>query len=209
MPALAHAPHCTPHLRLVPAGSAPPAACVAELLARARDEERQGHRAAARATLEQVFHTLGHADAAREHAASVARWIARSYQADGDSDAALDCLELALAIAEAWGDGSAAGHAINGQAIVHWQTGRLDGAERLYLLARTRALREGDAMLAAMTAQNLGVIAQARGDYDVAQRHYEMSLAEYRVLGHTHYIVVTLNNLGRLHTVRGDWDAAE
>jgi hypothetical protein len=135
--------------------------------------------------------------------------VARTYQMDGDADAALDCLEAALAVAEAWGDEAAAGHAVNLQAIVHWQTGRLDDAERLYLLARTRALRAGDARLAAMTAQNLGVLANIRGDFEEAQRHYEASLAEYRTLGLTRDVAYGLNNLGLLHTACRQWDAAE
>ena len=214
MTALAHLPTATPHLRLMPPhngrpADAPPSLSVEELIARAQEEERQGRHAATRATFEQALYALSDQAAAREHASAIVRWIGRSHQIDGDPDAALDALTLAVEIAEAMGDGSAAGYAINVQAIVHWQTGRLDEAERLYLLARARAFQGGNAMLAAMTAQNLGVLAQARGDYEVAQRHYELSLAEYRVLGLTHEIAVALNNLGRLHTARAHWDAAE
>ncbi len=209
MSALAHPAPRPAHLRLVPAHADALQTRVAELVARGQEAERQGHRAAARASFEQALHALDDAATAREHASAIVRMIARTCQMDSEPDAALDCLELALAIAEAWADGTGIGHAINGQAIVNWQTGRLDEAERLYLLARTRALQSGDAKLAAMTAQNLGVLANARGDYEVAQRHYERSLAEYRVLGLTHDVAVALNNLGRLHTARGQWKAAE
>jgi putative nucleotidyltransferase with HDIG domain len=208
-------PRRPPHLRIVPpvardgVPAVPAGATAAELIATAQAEERNGRRGAAREAYEQALYRLADADEARAHASSAVRWIARTYQMDGDADAALDCLEAALAVAEAWGDEAAAGHAVNLQAIVHWQTGRLDDAERLYLLARTRALRAGDARLAAMTAQNLGVLANIRGDFEEAQRHYEASLAEYRTLGLTRDVAYGLNNLGLLHTACRQWDAAE
>ncbi len=208
MSALAYAPHHATHLRLV-RPDADPSEDVAELIARAQDEERNGRRDVARTMYEHALRLLRDPADVRQHASAVARWIARCYLTDGDADAAVDCMELALAIAEAHDDASSVGYAINVQAVAHWQTGRLDEAERLYLTARARALQGGDAKLAAMTAQNLGVLANARGDYDVAARHYAMSLAEYRVLGLTHDVAVALNNLGRLHTVRGQWDSAE
>ena len=207
MSALPYVPNHPLHLRLVPPDAARPTVRVTDLIAQAQEEERQGRRAAARATFERALRALDNPDAAREHASAIVRWISRTYEAEPAT--ALDCLELALAIAEAHGDVSAVGHAVNGQAILHWRTGRLDEAERLCLLARTRALQSGDAKLAAMTAQNLGVLANIRGDHESARRHYELSLAEYRALGLTRDVAAALNNLGRLHTACGEWTAAE
>ncbi len=138
--------------------------------------------------------------ATARQAGAILREIARAHHAEGDGDAALDCIEAAIAVAEAWADEAAAGHALNVQAVVYWQRGNLDEAERLYMTARTRALRAGDAKLAAMTAQNLGVLANIRGEYSVAQRHYEASLEEYRSLGLAEDVSYALNNLGLLHT---------
>jgi diguanylate cyclase (GGDEF)-like protein/putative nucleotidyltransferase with HDIG domain len=95
------------------------------------------------------------------------------------------------------------------QAIVRWQSGDLDEAERLYLKARARAVRAGDAKLAAMTSQNLGVIATVRGDHTEARRHYEDSLSEYRALGLPKDVSVALNNLGLLHSQAQRWPEAE
>jgi hypothetical protein len=90
----------------------------------------------------------------RGHARDVGHpaWIARTHLDDADYAAAWDCLEAAVAVADATpGDVAAAGHATNVQAVVPLAAGRLDEAERLYLNARTAALQAGDAKLAAMT----------------------------------------------------------
>ncbi|MCE2902296.1 MAG: diguanylate cyclase [Gemmatimonas sp.] len=178
------------------------------LLEEGQAAERRGQRAEARALYEQALGSLRtEADGART--STILRWIARTYVGDAQMDAALDCLNAAVAIAEACGDEGAAGSAINIQAVVHWQLGDLDEAERLYLTARTRALRAGDAKLAAMTAQNLGVIANVRGELTEARQHYEASLEEYRALGSAKDMIGALNNLGLLHTHTQDWAAAE
>ena len=113
-----------------------------ELVALAQSEEKAGRRLAARQAYESALERLARPEEARE-SSDVLRWIARTYIADGDGIAALRCLDTALAVAEAWNDHAAAGHAFNVQAVVHWQTGDLDEAERLYLLARQRALNLG------------------------------------------------------------------
>jgi diguanylate cyclase (GGDEF)-like protein/putative nucleotidyltransferase with HDIG domain len=198
-----------PHLRIVPPGARDGAQGAAELIAHAQAEERHGRRGAARAAYEQALYRLADEGEAREYAPSLVRWVARTFQMEADAEAALDCVEAALAVAEAWGDEAAAGHALNLQAVVHWQTGGLDAAERLFLQARARALGAGDAKLAAMTAQNLGVLANTRGDFEEAHRHYSAALAEYRALGLTRDVAYALNNLGLLHTARRDWKEAE
>ena len=178
-----------------------------ELVAFAQEEERAGRRQTAREAYELALTKVAnHEDAMKM--SSVIRWIARTH-VDGDADAALDCLDAALAIAEAWGDDAAAGHAMNVQAVVSWQRGEMDDAERLYLLARSRAIRAGDAKLAAMTAQNLGVLANIRGDLAEAEQQYTASLAEYRSLGLTTDVCVALNNLGLLFILQKRWIEAE
>ncbi|BAH38072.1 MAG TPA: HDIG domain-containing protein [Gemmatimonas aurantiaca] len=179
-----------------------------ELVALAQREEKAGHRLAARNAYESALRQFTRPEDARE-TSDVLRWIARTYIADGDGAAALECLDAALTVAEAWHDHAAAGHAFNVQAVVHWQTGDLDEAERLYLLARQRALHAGDAKLAAMTAQNLGVLANIRGDFALAERQYRVSLDDYRSLGLMTDVCVALNNLGLLYIAQKRWEDAE
>jgi diguanylate cyclase (GGDEF)-like protein/putative nucleotidyltransferase with HDIG domain len=195
--------------RLADAPPAPvePASCEA-LLEAGQAAERQGQRAEARARYQEALGSL-RIEADGQRASMIMRWIARTHVGDAQMDAALECLGAAVAIANACGDEGAAGSAINIQAVVHWQLGDLDEAERLYLTARTCALRAGDAKLAAMTAQNLGVIANVRGDLAEARQHYEASLEEYRALGSAKDMIGALNNLGLLHTQAEDWAAAE
>ncbi|MDF1503709.1 diguanylate cyclase [Roseisolibacter sp. H3M3-2] len=176
-------------------------------LAEGHAAERAGQREQARACFERALFTMrAAADAAQ--ASATLRWIARTYLEEAEHEAAWDCLEAALAVAEAAGDGAACGHAVNIQAVVRWRQGDLDEAERLYLNARGRALQARDAKLAAMTAQNLGVLASIRGDRGVALQHYEASLSDYRALGLLRDVCVALNNLGLLHTLERRWEDA-
>src|SRR5581483_1188690 len=152
------------------------------LIQQAKLAEREGRRDDARMLYERGLYGLRRAgDGAT--ASSLLRWIARTYELDGDADAAMDCLDVALAVGELAGDATAIGHAINVKAAVLQQQGDLDRAEAFYLEARTHAIDAGDTGLAAMTAQNLGVIAMIRGDHEKTLRHYRTSLAEFRALG--------------------------
>lgn len=185
-----------------------PSETFSALFAVAQEEEKAGRRAIARATYEQALQAVRTADDASK-VSSIIRWIARTHLMDGDAESALDCLEAALAIAEANGDDAASGNAINLQGNVRWQLGDLDEAERLYLQARTRAIQAGDAKLAAMTAQNLGVLANIRGDYTTAEYQYRASLEDYRSLDLKTDISIALNNLGLLFTKLKRYDEAE
>jgi diguanylate cyclase (GGDEF)-like protein/putative nucleotidyltransferase with HDIG domain len=178
------------------------------LVAQGQEEERAGRREAARAAYERAMQQVrSTADAAQ--VSSVLRWIARTHHVDGNVAAARDCLDAALAMANLWHDDAAAGHAMNTQAVVCWQRGELDEAERLYLLARGRAVVACDLKLAAMTAQNLGVLANIRGDFEIAEAQYLASLAEYRSLGLTTDVCIALNNLGLLYIAQQRWAEAE
>ena len=177
------------------------------LLDEAQEAELQGRTGEARDLYELALRRL-HDAGSGARASDILRWIARSYRADGDLELALEYAEAALAVAEAHGDAGAAGHATNLQAIIHWQQGDLDEAERLYMLARERALEAGEAKLAAMTSQNLGVVANVRGDLEQAARHYEASLEAYRALGLATDVCVALNNLGLLYSQRHQWKEA-
>lgn len=180
----------------------------AALFAFAQEEEKAGRRASARSAYEQALLKAETSDESSK-ISSIIRWIARTHLMDGDSDAALECLEAALAIAETNNDDASAGNAINLQGNVAWQLGDLDEAERLYLVARSRAIRAGDAKLAAMTAQNLGVLANIRGDYTAAEHQYKASLEDYRSLNLRADISIALNNLGLLFTKLKRYDEAE
>jgi putative nucleotidyltransferase with HDIG domain len=179
-----------------------------ELVADGELAERSGRRAEAREHYELALRRVRNAADGRR-ACDVLRWIARTHQVDADFEAGLDCVEAARALAEAWGDDSGVGHAINIEAVMRWQQGDLDAAERLYQTARAHAQRAGDGGLTAITTLNLGVIANIRGDFDEARRLYEACLLEYRALGQTKNQCFALNNLGMLHTGQGRLGDAE
>jgi putative nucleotidyltransferase with HDIG domain len=177
------------------------------LIQQAQLAEREGRRDDARSLYERALYSLKRA-ADGKLASSLLRWIGRTYQFDADPEAALDCLEAAIAVAELVGDTGAVGHAVNIKAIVHQQQGDLDTAEALYLDARSHAIDGGETRLAAMTALNLGVISAVRGDHEKTLRYYRTSLAEFRTLGAPKEVLMGLNNMGKLCTDLERWDDA-
>ena len=112
------------------------------LIQQAQIAEREGRRDDARSLYERALYSLKRAQDGKI-ASSLLRWVGRTYQLDADADAALDCLEAAIAVAELTGDAAAIGHAINVQGNVHQQQGHLDQAEALYLEARSHAIDAG------------------------------------------------------------------
>lgn len=175
------------------------------LVQQAQLAEREGRRDDARSMYERALYSLKRVEDGKL-ASSLLRWIGRTYQAEADAEAALDCLEAALMVAQLAGDAAAMGHAVNIQAIVHQQQGNLDAAETLYADARTHAIAAGETRLAAMTALNLGVISAVRGDHEKTLRHYRTSLAEFRTLGAPKEVLMALNNMGKLCTDLERWD---
>ncbi len=170
--------------------------------------EREGRNEDARAVYERALGCL-EPGSGGANSSTLLRWIARAWQADARFDEALAVLEAAYASAEADGDERAIGHAQNLHAIIWWRQGGLDQARELYLLARERAQRHGDALLAAMTAQNLGVIASIRGEPDEALAYYDSALREYRQLAMYRDECIALNNRGLLQTRLGRWVEAQ
>jgi tetratricopeptide (TPR) repeat protein len=82
------------------------------LIQQAQLAEREGRRDDARSLYERALYSLKRA-ADGKLASSLLRWIGRTYQFDADPEAALDCLEAAIAVAELVGDTGAVGHAVN------------------------------------------------------------------------------------------------
>ena len=178
------------------------------LLEHASRAEREGHRAVARQFFEQVL-LAKPATLSPERVCAALLGAARTYQLDGQSDAALDCLEAAQVVAEINGAHAALGAVLNVRAVVQWQQGHLDEAERLYLTAQHHAEQGVDRRLVAMVAQNRGIIATVRGEFSRALVHYEASLDAYRALGQVPQLCGVLNNIGMVHTDLGQWADAE
>ena len=189
-------------------GDRGPSPAVAGYIEAARAAERVGQRNLARSHYEEALRALTSGDELPT-ATTILRWIAGSHFADANHAAAEDCVIAAIATAEAWGDDIAVGYAVNMLGMFRWQQGELDEAVVLYNDARERAVRTGDAKLAAITAQNLGVIANIRGDFTRALQFYQASLADYRVMGLVRDVCVALNNLGMVYTDTERWEEAE
>lgn len=180
---------------------------VDNLIQQAQLAEREGRRDDARSLFERALYSLKRGGDGKL-ASSLLRWIARTYLADGNRDAALDCVDAAIAVAELANDAASVGHALNVHAIVHHQYGDFDIAEAGFMEARSRAIESGETRLAAMTALNLGVIAMFRGDHEKTLRYYRTSLAEFRTLGAPKEVLQALNNMGMLCTDLERWEDA-
>jgi diguanylate cyclase (GGDEF)-like protein/putative nucleotidyltransferase with HDIG domain len=189
-------------------GDRGPSPAVAAHIENARGAERVGQRELARAYYEEALRALASGDELPT-ATTILRWIAGTHFADANHAAAEDCVAAAIATAEAWRDDIAVGYAVNMLGMFRWQQGELDAAVELYNDARERAIRTGDAKLAAVTAQNLGVIANIRGDFTRALQFYQASLADYRAMGLVRDVCVALNNLGMVYTDTERWEEAE
>jgi putative nucleotidyltransferase with HDIG domain len=111
-------------------------------------------------------------------------------------------------VAEASGAADALGAALNVRAVLEWQSGNLDQAEQLYLIAQQCAESADDRRLVAMVAQNRGIIATVRGEFSQALVHYRASLEAFRTLGQVTQLCGVLNNIGMVHTDLGEWEEA-
>jgi len=182
-------------------------AAVEALVEQAQQAERTGRRERSRQHYETALYLLGPGDGTA--AVAIIRRIIRSYVDDGQFDAAFDCCELALAIADALDDVDARAHARNLLAIAHLQRGDLDDAAREFSRALEIASTSGDERLTAMIAQNLGIIASLRGDLLAALDHYSASLITYRAAGLRDYVGPVLNNMGLVYTQLDRLDEAQ
>ena len=106
------------------------APAIASLIAEAEQLERQLRRDEARRRYEAALRLGPHPDP--RGAALLLRRVARTYVDEAQFEVALDCLDAAVACAEAGGDAAGAAQAVNLMAIVSQGMGRLDEAVALY-----------------------------------------------------------------------------
>ena len=83
------------------------------LLDAAKAAVMHGGLAEARALCDEVLRRLPRTGEAPALAAEALRVVARSFHAEGNTDAALDCLDAALAVCQAAGDEVGAGNSLN------------------------------------------------------------------------------------------------
>ncbi|MGH7678554.1 MAG: HD domain-containing phosphohydrolase [Gemmatimonadaceae bacterium] len=181
---------------------------VAALMEEAHRAAASGRRQLARQRYESALYLLRDASEAAT-SSTILRRIGRTYLDDGDVAAGMDCLEAALAIAEANHNPGQIAHTINVMAISYVQRGMLEEAEPLYREAGRMAQLADDERLVALVEQNLGVIAGMRGDVVKALRHHSTSIERFRSLGLREPLALQLNNLGMTYAALGRLDEAE
>ena len=193
-----------PHLRLLDAAAehGPARALIEE----ARTLDKLGKRADARVLYERALHGLEASSASI--ASMLLRWIASTYEVDADYQAAADCAEAAVAIAELSDDRNALGHALNVLAAARWREGDLELAREIFQDALQRGTST-DPRLQVDVTTNLGSLAKIQGDFREALRYYQDALTHGRRHSLLDNIVGTLNNLGIANMELGRLDAAE
>jgi putative nucleotidyltransferase with HDIG domain len=183
-------------------------ALVTALMEEAHRAAASGRREMARQRYESALYLLR--DRSESALASmILRRIGRTYLDDGDFSAGMDCLDVALAIAQANDNPGEIAHTINVKAISFWQRGSLAEGEQLYHEAARMAQVAGDEKLVAMIDQNLGVVASMRGDVATALRHHTASLEGYRKLGLQEDLGRQLSNIGLAYSGLGRYQEAE
>ncbi len=171
------------------------------LVEQGRKAKRRGRVDEACGFFEQALQGLE--STAAGHASSLIRWIAWAHAENGDSEAALDCLEVAVLIAETTDDTRGLASALNTRASTLFNLGELDEAESLFQRVLRLAEEMGDHKLQAMGDQNLGAIASIRGDLDIALKRFKSSLGMYESLKLGEYVGPLLSNIGLLQTDLG------
>lgn len=130
------------------------------------------------------------------------------YRQMGETEIAIEYLELARTVSELRGDRSRASRALNGLATLHHMHGELQAAEVYYLEARAVAQQVGDLRTTGNIDQNLGALAVVRGNSAGALEHYQSALESYRDIGHERGVAGVLNNMGPLYISLREFDSA-
>lgn len=181
---------------------------VLERIEAGRAAEMQGRHEEAREHYESALHALRGPVQSRL-AATIIRWIGRTYRPEGNFEAVLDCAEAALAISTASDDPAGTAHALNLLGGARQERGELEEAAELHRSAYRHAQAVGDYEIIAMTQMNLGVVANIQGNLHAARESYAAALDGFRATGNQSYMPFVLNNLGMLYTDLGRWDEAE
>ncbi len=190
------------------AATPPPHPDVERLIERGHDAERQARHGEARSYFERALRGLGHGGSPGT-AAELTRWIARTFIAESNFEAAEASLAASIEIALANRDLDGVASALNYRAIAAHHRGRLDEAIDTYTQARESAVAAGDRRLVAMIDNNLGAAEMIQGDAEAALGHFEAALATQRLEGDDYHAAETLNCLAMLYTDLERWDEAE
>ena len=177
----------------------------ADLLHRAREQERAGCTAEAKTSYNDAIAEAGRSGEWAIQAEALRRLGALQYF-HGQLHEAREACERSLVIASENGDSLLAAEALNARGIIEME-GNVEAARGLFL----RALELGGSSveLRARVEQNLGVLANMQGQLDEALLHYGCSLQAYREANNEHGCALAYHNLGMLSADREQWEDAE
>ena len=171
---------------------------LAESFAAATSHEMQGRWSEAVRVYERAYRiALGSGDADGLNDTIVR--LGHCLRQAGQTELALETLELAAEMAERRGDGVAAARSLNGIAILNQAAGDLNQAEANYARAFRLAESVGDRQRMGEAQINLGTLDNIRGNLEGAREHYLAGLEHVRAAGADRYCGHALNNLGMLH----------
>ena len=176
------------------------------VLEEAESLERAGYMEEARARAEAAVELAGE-QGDRETLARALRRLAVLRHHDGDAGAALALCRRSHEVARSIGSDLLAAEALNVEAGLEFEAGRIEEARRTYTLAA--ALGGEDAALRARVEQNLGILANIQGELEAASSHYRRSLDAYTAQDDPRGRGLVLHNLGMLQADRERWNEAD
>jgi putative nucleotidyltransferase with HDIG domain len=178
----------------------------AEWMGEAERLERSGSLAAA---IERYQHAVAAAERTGNSAvvARALRRLAVLRHHRGEEDAARRLCRRSFEVGRAVNDEVLAAEALNVEAGLAFESGRIAEARAIY----SQALQLGGHHqgLRARIEQNLGILANIQGDLEAAEAHYQRSLSAYVALGDDGGRGLVLHNLAMLHADREQWDDAD
>lgn len=178
------------------------------LIAEAASLLQRGRWEQALQTYERAFRNSFDSGGTTAHTLESVRRIGYAYFIAGDSEIALEYLELATHLATLHGDYSGLARALNGIATVHHSSGRTDQADNFYVEALAAAAASHDSIALGDIHQNRGALACVRGDRHSALTYFRASLSQYAAANHQLGKAQALHNIGLLHVELGDHDTA-
>ncbi len=139
---------------------------------------------------------------------AVSEALANLYRVLGEEEKAAEHLQESKRIAERLGNTGFLGDSLSKLALMHYDCGEWDEAEKLFLEALAHHRRNNDETRIAAMLNNLGNVAYERGEYQRARRYLEecLPLAE-RVEGQT-LLAAILDSLGKVFIALQEYNRA-
>ena len=126
----------------------------------------------------------------------------------GNYAQAMGIYQVALSIAEQFGDKTGIATALNGTGNVYRYQGRYAQALELFQKSLKLAEETGDKQVITRALGNIGVTHKAQGNYEQALEYYQKSLKLAEEIGDAKGVARVLSNIGVVRDLQGNYEQA-